>query len=990
MYTKELEKIMEASRNGSLTFFVGAGVSALSNAPTWKGLIDAICIELGQDTKEQYTSDEYLQFPQMYYYSINKDAETYYNFVKNQICTDDLKPNQIHRELINLSPVSIITTNYDTLLEDTAMQLCQSFKVITTDSEIPSINGDRYILKMHGDFRHNNIVLKEEDYLNYSDNFKLIETLAKGLFSTNTVVFIGYGLNDYNIKLILNWTKTLLKNNFQKPFFLHTGNKRLKPEELLYLESKGLSVIDCMRLKPKSDNYPDQYTAFFNALKSNSNFSLANMSENDAFNHLYELLKPLDKLNTIRKSDLFSKLHSYVFVDRNGDITVFKENEIIFKKFIAIYKMNRKRRNKIYSKVLNQYKTILSVLKKARIERIIIREGLKTEQISIDIDYPFADVLCITHDYEAMLKSTRDRTNSLTKEYKRAFYFSRLCQYDKSYFLFSKVAQSAFKTNNYLLYYLAKSNCISLKKIIENINQRYGCYDMAAVESVAPTNSEIDDLFSGLPVSFKQNYESLKDVHSPVMLYKYSYEAFVDGQKLVNAINNYTIESGNTSSGNVMFRINDYMHFLLGNGIVADIFSEYRITIRNLMSALINKYSTQEKEILHERPFEDFGNSKVFFDEIDFYCLTEYFTDRALVDLFHKHEITSINFQNMPIIEQTINNTMNHYEYLLSSTSGNFELFSLELNLKTIFALARFIDISQDLVERICRFLLSHEFFHIHIDDKILFLENQLRKRKMNNSTITMIVEDTLVRYLDLHIKSLLDGKTFRLTSTNSNINYNNLANYIDNNGEKYISKQLSKKVNTIINHDLLSFIRPIAISYWSKIQPYQKRKYIAWIKSLIREDFKFELLKYLVYCNAHIDQDIQDSLKEYLRNSIIKAEEQKNKKKTIAFLMPNPYEELETVGYWCLNDVLKPRDYSEFIGLNDTFDLFCLYEKADFINFDVTKLIGLTGHALKQLSRNKRVKRRIREAIANKLATKNVIATDEKRLQEMLVKYFC
>ena len=171
---------------------------------------------------------------------------------------------------------------------------------------------------------------------------------------------------------------------------------------------------------------------------------------------------------------------------------------------------------------------------------------------------------------------------------------------------------------------------------------------------------------------------------------------------------------------------------------------------------------------------------------------------------------------------------------------------------------------------------------------------------------------------------------------------------------------------------------------------PYQKRKFTAWIKTLIREEFKFEWVKYLVFCNARIDQDIQDSLKEYLRDSIIKAGKQKEKKGVKEFPIPDPYEELELVGYWCLIDVLKPQDYNEFLGVNSSFDLYCLYEKADYKNFDVSKLINLNNYAIKQLARNKRVKMHIREAIANKLVEKKVIESDEKKLQEMLVKYFC
>lgn len=196
MYEEVIERILDASQKNALTFFVGAGVSALSGAPTWNDLINAICDALGHKKKSEYSSDEYLRIPQMYYYSLGDNHNKYYKFIRKQLNSSKLVPNSIHREMLNLNPSSFITTNFDSLLEDAATQYCQSFKVIARDEDVPRIFGDRFILKLHGDFQNDNFVLKEEDYLNYSENFKLMETLAKSIFSTNTVVFIGYSLND--------------------------------------------------------------------------------------------------------------------------------------------------------------------------------------------------------------------------------------------------------------------------------------------------------------------------------------------------------------------------------------------------------------------------------------------------------------------------------------------------------------------------------------------------------------------------------------------------------------------------------------------------------------------------------------------------------------------------------------------------------------------------------------------------------------------------
>ena len=83
MYQELFKRIVEASQTESLTFFVGAGVSKLSNAPKWSELIDAFSDSLGRTKKPYYSNEEYLSIPQMCYYSINQDENQYYNFIND-------------------------------------------------------------------------------------------------------------------------------------------------------------------------------------------------------------------------------------------------------------------------------------------------------------------------------------------------------------------------------------------------------------------------------------------------------------------------------------------------------------------------------------------------------------------------------------------------------------------------------------------------------------------------------------------------------------------------------------------------------------------------------------------------------------------------------------------------------------------------------------------------------------------------------------------
>ena len=74
MYEDELRQIKEASEKNALTFFVGAGVSKLSNAPSWGELVDEFSSRLGRPKKKPYSADELLQIPQMYWSKYNRQS----------------------------------------------------------------------------------------------------------------------------------------------------------------------------------------------------------------------------------------------------------------------------------------------------------------------------------------------------------------------------------------------------------------------------------------------------------------------------------------------------------------------------------------------------------------------------------------------------------------------------------------------------------------------------------------------------------------------------------------------------------------------------------------------------------------------------------------------------------------------------------------------------------------------------------------------------
>lgn len=986
MYKDLFKRIIEASQTESLTFFVGAGISKLSDAPKWSELIDAFSDSLGRTKKSNYSNEEYLSIPQMYYYSINQDENQYYDFINNCFGSKKLVPNVIHKMLLDLNPCAFITTNFDNLLETAASENCQSFKVVACDDEISGINGNRFILKLHGDLDHRNIVLKEEDYLNYSEKFKLVETILKSIFATNTVVFIGYGLNDYNIKLVLNWTKALLKEKFNKPIFIYTDDAELSKDELRYHESKGLRVIDYRYcIENKSDDFINRYKCVINAINDSSNFSLKGKNEIEAFQSLYDLLAPLNKMDALRIQDVKEKLHNKVIIENHGVINISVGESILFKRFIAINDMNKDERKKLDIDTLQKYQTIVSVLSKAQIIEIRCSDH-KHQAISND-NFVFGDPCCMQFDYTRMQVYVTKKYDNYQDDYWKAYYLAKLSRYKESYELFVNVATEAYIANDYLLHFLAQANRYVIYQAMKSVNNNlmyHNSFDFDGLKGGTISAEQVEHMFENLPIEFQNEYKCFKKIASFNMLYENSYYSFQDGMKLQDAIDSNTQEWGVTSADKVISRINQNLHFFLGNGLYMEEFTEFKTTIRHLMSTLVYKYSVQTKKAFND-DFLGNASSEIYFDNIDFYCFVEYFDTKQLDRLFHKHSIETLDFKNIEIIEASVRNLCSYYDTVLKRNE-RIEILTTQNKIKRCLNLLRYMDISQDLVDFICSFIFKYEFPEIFIDDKILFLDSQVWKRKRCSEITAFVIENKLIYYIDSHIKAIINNENFELLSKHSNLNYPNLIHYIHTD-DSFKSRKLAYRITKIINNSYTQLKKEIKWHYYSYLSSSRQKSVAKWICNKVTNEFSFDDFLFLVNHDIKIDKKTLKSLKKYLKNEI----ELSKKESPIKIYPKHDYfEALNLVGYFCRAGSLKRNDFSAFLNISPMFDLFYRFEKFDFEKFDVIWLLNWQDEMIRTLSENKVVRSKTRERIAKEINSLELNDSDLKKLSTILTKYFC
>lgn len=160
----------------------------------------------------------------------------------------------------------IITTNYDLFLE----KIAPDYNVYVGQEELlfSSIQNIAEIYKIHGSVKKpKSIVITEEDYDYFNEKAAYLSAKLLTIFMENPIIFIGYSLNDINIRNILQSiakccsSASLIK--LAEKFILVEHNKNDEPAEIISNQiSIGDEVIPMTGIK--LHNYIELYDALKN------------------------------------------------------------------------------------------------------------------------------------------------------------------------------------------------------------------------------------------------------------------------------------------------------------------------------------------------------------------------------------------------------------------------------------------------------------------------------------------------------------------------------------------------------------------------------------------------------------------------------------------------------------------------------------------------------------------------------------------------------
>lgn len=981
--------IKNASKTGKLTFFIGAGVSRLSNYPGWKDLINVFAEKLGLKPKgegEDYSSSEYLAIPQKYY-SINKDNKEYYELIDSCLGVEG-NSNEVHDMILALKPRNIITTNFDELIEQAVCKHGLFYNVISSDKSLKVGEMDRLILKIHGDLKSRNIVLKEEDYLNYSEHFKLIENAVKYIFSTNTVVFIGYRVEDYNIKLILNWVRSVQGDNFKNPYFIYLEDNKLSELDIRYYESRGLNIIDINDITDSKLEWIERYKFVLEKIINNTN-SLS--CEIDDLEYLYNLFRPLNELDSLRIKDIRQKLKGDYSITEDGKIFKYDKSKKYIEKFNEKYEFYKEENNNIDDDY-EKYNLIKSVLEKANIRGY-------SNSILYNFNYKSNITGCI--DFNSMIEFVDKDYESDYDNYKKAYYMFKLGNFEDSYNMYTSLAKCFFEKKNYLYYYLTQINRYMLFTIIKSFNQKVSYPILSGVygekilidkgSSLIIENINIEEIFNSLPLSFRDEYSSLKNLYSTGELYENLYSINQYSKKIRENISKGTVEIGSTKLSKLIGVINNELEFVYSNFLIIDEYDEYINAIKEAIETYLLLYARKHNHYINIGKFNDFNSgNNIELDEKDFICMIKFFKKDELKILFNQYNITNLKFNNFDKCLEVIESIFNSYRLLIVENKNNnsYLINKFEGLINNIIKVTQYITFNKEQYEYMIKEIFDISDFIINIDDKIMFLDKQQAYNKNINGKSHEVLEKILLDYWCHKVKDIKENnKQSNLYSVNR-LSYNNIVNYIIADNNDYKSIKLGKVIEEVISDEVCVNIKDII-----EVAPILPNNICIRVKDMLEKKLgdKFDWSIFFEGLKSEII-NIVDYENDIVNYSYIIIEEIKYKDNLALQgieISSNEEEFFINIGFWCLLGKLDKKLFLHCRGYNDLFDFLVDIDDYDYKKFKIEWLFTLSFNAHKKLSEYDRARNNIKRLIEDNLSDFKLDNRQKEQLLKIYLNYY-
>lgn len=141
------------------------------------------------------------------------------DYFRRTFLTPGFQATKIHEHIRDLDPKVVVTTNYDQIYENFCKQgqANEGYSVLRyhDDNILDEIRSTaRVIIKAHGCISDTSkIVLTRSQYFKAKQKHPCVYNILDSLFLVNTILFLGCGLSDPDIQLVLENTNIAVPSN---------------------------------------------------------------------------------------------------------------------------------------------------------------------------------------------------------------------------------------------------------------------------------------------------------------------------------------------------------------------------------------------------------------------------------------------------------------------------------------------------------------------------------------------------------------------------------------------------------------------------------------------------------------------------------------------------------------------------------------------------------------------------------------------------------
>lgn len=239
-----LDEVAERLWSNQAAVMVGAGFSKNASAgfPDWNQLGDIFYEKI--HGKKPDDKNRYLNVLKL----ADEMKAAFGRPALNQVLRETIpdlehKPSSLHVELLNLPWTDVFTTNYDTLLERASGSvISRRYDVVINPKDLVYSENPR-IIKLHGDFQSERLVITEDDYRRYPGDFAVFVNTVRQTLLESTLCLIGFSGDDPNFLQWTGWVRDNLdSDDFPKIYLIGIFNLSVARKKLL--EQRNIALID--------------------------------------------------------------------------------------------------------------------------------------------------------------------------------------------------------------------------------------------------------------------------------------------------------------------------------------------------------------------------------------------------------------------------------------------------------------------------------------------------------------------------------------------------------------------------------------------------------------------------------------------------------------------------------------------------------------------------------------------------------------------------